>query len=71
MLGAKGYWNHDAYFDYVDRWVQEAGSGTVDQKTLRATGYDPFAGAGDFVKAMWQAYRAQADQIGKTGRNDR
>ena len=64
LLGAKAYWNHDAYFDYVDRWVAEAKDGTVDPKTLAPTGYDPFAGAGAFVQAMWQAYRPKADEIG-------
>jgi len=36
----------------------------VDPKTLAPTGYDPFAGAGAFVQAMWQAYRPKADEIG-------
>jgi hypothetical protein len=64
LLGAKAHWNHDALFDYVDRWVQEADQGSVDKKTLRPAGYDPFSGTGPFVKAMWQAYRAKADEIG-------
>ena len=64
LLGAKRYWNHDAFFDYVDRWVAEAKDGTVDPKTLAPASYDPFYGAGDFVKAMWQAYRPKADEIG-------
>ena len=46
LLGLKSYWNHDAYFDYVDRWVAEAADGTVDHKTLRPTGYDPFPALG-------------------------
>ena len=60
MLGAQGYWNHDAFFDYVDRWVEEADRGTVDRQTLQPTGYDAFHGIGDFVKAMWQTYRASS-----------
>ena len=64
LLGAKGFWSHDAYFDYVDRWVNEAENGTVDKQTLKPAGYDPFYGRGGFVRAMWQAYRAQADRIG-------
>jgi len=64
LLGAKGDWNHDAFFDYVDRWVREAEQGTVDQKTFRPSGYDPFYGTGEFVKAMWQTYRPQSDEIG-------
>jgi hypothetical protein len=58
LLRAQGNWNHDAFFDYVDRWVAEADAGTVDRKTLRAASYDPFHGTGEFVKAMWQTYRA-------------
>ena len=64
LLGAKGCWNHDAFFDYVDRWVAEADAGTVERETGRPAAYDPFAGAGDFVRAMWQAYRPKADEIG-------
>ena len=64
LLGAKAYWNHDAYFDCVDRWVAEAKDGTVDPKTLAPAGYDPFYGAGDFIKAMWRAYRPKAEEIG-------
>lgn len=26
MIGGKPFWNHDAYFDYVDRWMDETGS---------------------------------------------
>jgi len=65
LLGAKADWGHDAFFDYVDRWVSEAQGGAVDQKTLKPTGYEPFyGGAGGFVGAMWKAYRAKADAIG-------
>ncbi|MGQ9651870.1 MAG: hypothetical protein ACUVXJ_17335 [Phycisphaerae bacterium] len=63
LLGAKAYWNHDAY-DYVDRWVAEAKDGTVDPKTLAPASYEPFGGTGTLVQAMWQAYRPKADEIG-------
>lgn len=56
LMGMKECWDHDAFFDYVDRWVTEAADGTVDRKTLRPTGYDPFYGTGEFVKEMWQTY---------------
>ena len=29
LMGAKAFWNHDAFFDYVDRWVAEAKVGKV------------------------------------------
>jgi MYXO-CTERM domain-containing protein len=43
LLGARAVWNHDAYFDYVDRWM----TGDVD-------GAD---GSSSFVEAMWERYR--------------
>ncbi|MFT3926412.1 MAG: hypothetical protein QM778_27960 [Myxococcales bacterium] len=43
MLGAKSLWNHDAYFDYVDRWM----AGDVAD----ADGADPFS------EEMWTLYR--------------
>mgnify|MGYP005833998549 CR=1 FL=1 len=65
LLGAKGHWGHDAFFDYVDRWVAEAADGTVDRETLKPAGYEPFHGGGNgFIAAMWRAYRAKADAIG-------
>jgi hypothetical protein len=62
LLGAKGDWNHDGFFDYVDRWVSEAQDGAVDRKTMKPTGYQPSPCG--FVEAMWKAYRAKADEIG-------
>lgn len=63
LLGAKGYWNHDPFFDYVDRWVAEgATGGLVDKDTKQPKPYNAFPG--DFVKAMWTTYRDQADAIG-------
>ena len=55
LIGAKAYWNHDAFFDYVDRWVQE----DVAAATNRAS-----AMGGAFVCAMWDTHRAKADEIG-------
>jgi hypothetical protein len=43
ILGAKGIWNHDAYFDYVDRWMK----GDVG-------GAD---GSSAFADEMWSLYR--------------
>ncbi len=62
MLGVKDNWNHNPYFDYVDRWVLEAKTGMVDKKTMQPAGYNPFPS--DFVKAMWETYREKADEIG-------
>jgi MYXO-CTERM domain-containing protein len=43
ILGAKAVWNHDPYFDYVDRWM----TGDVDD----ADGSDAFS------EEMWNTYR--------------
>jgi len=63
LLGARGYWNHEPFFDYVDRWVRGAADDSVDKKTMKPTGYNAFPGGG-FVQAMWQAYREKADEVG-------
>jgi hypothetical protein len=44
MLGAKNIWNHDAFFDYVDRWMggDVSGGGSA---------------AGAFANQMWTQYR--------------
>jgi len=60
LIGAKSLWNHDAFFDYVDRWVAEAKSGTVNPQTLKP---EPYVAATRFTLAMWQTYRPKADQI--------
>lgn len=47
LLGAKALWNHDAFFDYSDRWMADpAAKGLPDGK------------ADAFVQAMWAAHRA-------------
>ncbi len=43
MVNGKANWNHDAFFDYVDRWIDD-GSG--------AGGDDA-----DFINEMWTVYR--------------
>ena len=62
MMGLKDNWNHEPYFDYVDRWVNEAADGHVKKGTYERTGYNPFPSP--FVKAMWETYRSEADKIG-------
>jgi hypothetical protein len=50
LLGAKAIWNHDAYFDYVDRWM----TGDVDGAN----------GSSAFAEAMWALYRDSAPPLG-------
>ncbi|MGC1240086.1 MAG: hypothetical protein WA874_00795 [Chryseosolibacter sp.] len=49
-------WNHDAYFDYVDRWMREddpyaAARGKYGRPRAETTTFDPF------VTEMWKAHR--------------
>jgi hypothetical protein len=44
MLNAKSVWNHNAFFDFVDRWM---GGGTSDRPNPQ----------NQFVKDMWNLYR--------------
>jgi hypothetical protein len=62
MMGAREAWQHEAFFDYVDRWVKEAEDGSWDGEKNAPTGYRAFPG--DFVAEMWKAYRDKADDIG-------
>lgn len=49
LMGAIPVWNHQPYFDYVDRWVRER-----PERTGAA-----------LCGAMWKTYREQADRIGE------
>jgi len=71
LLGAQGYWNHDAFFDYVDRWMTEddlktnAGMGVIKgfgipEWSLQRQTHDYFLGnvsSPYFVDDMWAAFR--------------
>ena len=48
LMGAEKLWNHPPFFDYVDRWCAEEGEKACS----------------GFVKAMWDAYRDKAAEIG-------
>jgi len=59
LLNQKGAWNHDALFDYTDRYVpwaieQKASEWNEAQKSIYVYG-------GDFQRAMWEAYRGDKD----------
>jgi hypothetical protein len=56
-------WGHDAYFDYVDRWMRE----DDPYQDARAQGNRPRPGGetntfDPFVTAMWKAYRQSAPE---------
>jgi len=68
LMHAEKYWNHDAFFAYVDRWMTE--DDTVINEALKETGRADYSGKkfGQFgrhgyvhgprwVKGMWKKYR--------------
>ena len=64
LVDAQQNWNHDAFFAYVDRWMDPAGDAEYIQTILDLTGRD-FSGSyaahgqawDDFVEEMWAQYR--------------
>jgi len=62
-------WNHDAFFDYTDRWMQEDDSVAV-ATIMKERGWDYSDNSfrqgqcwDRFVENMWSAYRGKTDQI--------
>jgi hypothetical protein len=67
-LKAIKLWRHDAYFDYVDRWMREddqykAARGDFSRPGSETTTFDPF------VTAMWKTYRHLAPDQDYSGKN--
>ena len=64
MLDAQEEWNHDAFFAYVDRWMDATGDAAYTETIFQETGWDYRGGwaahgqAWDaLVNEMWAAYR--------------
>jgi hypothetical protein len=64
LLGAQDEWAHDAFFAYVDRWMDPAGDAEYAQAIFDRTGWDfraSWAAHGqawdDLVEQMWEAHR--------------
>jgi hypothetical protein len=62
-MKAEKIWAHDAFFDYVDRWMTEDDTQAI-QEIKRARGWDysaKWARQGQawdpFVNNMWKKYR--------------
>lgn len=51
MMGAQGLWNHDAYFDYADRYMAATGGGSG------GNGLPPFA------RSLWEVYAPMVDVV--------
>ncbi len=67
-LKAIKLWRHDAYFDYIDRWMREddpykEARGEHSRPIQETEAFDPF------VTAMWRAYRKTAPVQGMSGRD--
>lgn len=57
LMGAKALWNHDAFFDYYDRWMAPIDpNSTIERPKQEGHSNDPF------VDAMWQHYRASVPE---------
>jgi hypothetical protein len=74
MLHAEKDWNHDAFFDYVDRWMTEddTGPGRIIMQSWPEIGFndhDKWNREGytwePFVKTMWERYRHHLDEMRK------
>ena len=66
LMGALPAWNHDAFFDYCDRWMRPDDPYAADRAPHRrppqeGKTFDPF------VDAMWRAYRARAPEQPRAG----
>jgi hypothetical protein len=64
LMDARDEWSHDAFFAYVDRWMDPTGDAEYTQTIYDMTGWDYRGGWAahgqawdDFVEEMWAAYR--------------
>ncbi|MCC7542650.1 MAG: hypothetical protein IT379_40920 [Deltaproteobacteria bacterium] len=64
LMGAQSAWGLDAFFAYVDRWMDPTGDAAYTQAIFDMSGSDFRAdwaahgqGWDDFVESMWQTYR--------------
>ena len=59
LMRAKRIWQHDAYFDYCDRWMNASDPYAAQRGKFRRPG-DEGRTFDAFVDAMWAAYRPTA-----------
>jgi hypothetical protein len=69
IMGVEDLWNHDAFFDYVDRWMYEDDTEDVNE-ILSATGWDFTANWqrqgqswDTFVDDLWDTYRSEISAV--------
>jgi PKD repeat protein len=53
IMGLKPYWNHDVFFEYIDRWYYNT----------QPHGYQAYQDIGNFCRNMWDTYRADYGPI--------
>lgn len=68
LMKAEHLWQHDAFFDYCDRWMNPADPYAAQRGQFRrprdeGRTFDPF------VDAMWIAYRQKVPQQARANRN--
>jgi hypothetical protein len=71
LMHLEGYWAHDAYFDYVDRWMYQEETDTfkiTSEQGFVRVGWDPLKDwsrqgqvEDPFAEAMWRKYRQTLD----------
>jgi hypothetical protein len=64
LVGAEEEWGHDAFFAYVDRWMDPTGDAEYTQAIFDRAGHDYRAAWqahgqtwDGFVQQMWESYR--------------
>jgi len=61
-------WGHDAFFDYVERWMRPDDLYKEARGNHRRPGSETKAND-DFVTEMWKAHRASAPEQEMSGNN--
>ena len=66
LMGQKAAWNHNALFDYTERWItwSETNKDPLEPDWQRNNKTEYVFG-GAFQQAMWETYRSKADTIAK------
>jgi hypothetical protein len=67
-MKAKRLWQHDAYFDYCDRWMNSIDP-YADQRGKFRRPRDEGGTFDPFVDAMWAAYRSTVPKQEGSSRN--
>lgn len=62
-------WAHDAFFDYVDRWMREDDPYAKNRGKHKRPEYETTTFDDPFVSGMWKAYRKSAPSQEMSGKN--